>query len=301
MAKETERKNKVRKMYKELNCIRVKCKRIKFTALVDSGSNVSIITYDVVKKLGLVDEIIEESLTAKSWNNGVGKFRGRITLTITLGSASFVHEFLVADQLSTQTHALLGLDFLYPSETHIKYAKDGVTLCIKGGKIKIPIVKTSTQIIKANVVNSINNNVEEKEVLKTIYICEDDMKSIVKSDEVRRVEPYMSVVLKTILTGKDLPKQISIENSNYDGWLIEPQLVTVGERFAKKGSKHAKICRNNNKLCLDTCPTKNYKFAYVMVFNATNKPILIKRNEKLATFENQYENEEVREIFTKKK
>ena len=127
--------------YKELTCVKLTTNEIKYTSLVDGGSNCSVITKGLVEGLGLTSRLVEKRIIAKSWNNEKTQFIGRIKLQFEIGGQVFKQRMLVAESLATGTSCILGLDWLVKSKTLIQYSPEKVTMSIDNGRIELPLVR----------------------------------------------------------------------------------------------------------------------------------------------------------------
>ena len=90
-------------------------------ALIDGGSQASLITEEFVDKLGLTKRIKPMNIPAKSWANECLYFMGTIKLEFQLAGQTFKHNFYTCTHLATKTQMLLGLDWLKRANISIEY------------------------------------------------------------------------------------------------------------------------------------------------------------------------------------
>ena len=263
-----------------LTCIKVNHKVLNFVALVDGGSNVSCISLGLVKALGLSKFIHYEKILAKSWNSEHCTFLGKVKINFAIGPIEFKHQFLVARKLATGTPALLGLDWLVSAEAEVKYKPNDVKLTIKGDKINIPLVKTSTKVFRRpNIYNIYVGKTPSKE---------EKVSFVSKCIDLKKVQPYMGQTVKLALPEFQWPKVAHIEYCEpRDGMIFESQVVTVKRNNPSAKAKHTNHC--NKGQCVDYCPTKPFHYAYAIVYNSTPNTIYLTPNCKLAIVEPQWE------------
>ena len=257
--------------YKELTCVRISTNKIEYVALIDGGSNCSTITEGLVKALGYKKLIKYERIKARSWNDTETYFKGRIQLECHIGDVSFKQEFLVAEKMATGTPALLGMDFLRANNANIDYKPEEVSFLINNAKI--PLTKASTKFYSTNLLKIYTAKIENETL-------------IAKACEYRKIEPYMSVVVRITLPDNDWPEQVCLEHHEIKpGLLVESQMVTVRRHGPTPKSKCLKRCQ---KQCASSCPTKSYWHAQAMVFNSTDKTLYVVPESNIATVEPQY-------------
>ena len=116
--------------YKELQVISARIGSQSTTALVDSGSNCSVITLSLVKAIKKDHEIRYEKIRGRTWNSNDATFLGKIRLDFHIGNIKFNTEFLVASRLECQTGMLLGGDFLRDASCTINFTPKKVTLFV---------------------------------------------------------------------------------------------------------------------------------------------------------------------------
>ena len=90
-------------------------------ALIDGGSQASLITEEFVDKLGLTPHIKIRNIPAKSWANECLYFTGTIKIEFQLARQMFRHNFYTCTHLATKTQMLLGLDWLKRANISIEY------------------------------------------------------------------------------------------------------------------------------------------------------------------------------------
>ena len=134
--------------YKELQVFEAKIDTQDTTALVDSGSNCSVITLSLVKAIKKESQIKYAKIRARTWNSTDATFLGRIRLNFHIGNIKFNTEFLVASKLECQTGLLLGNDFLRDAGCTLNFTPEKVTMFVKQGQIEIPLLYGRTKHTK---------------------------------------------------------------------------------------------------------------------------------------------------------
>ena len=272
-----------------LTHILVKTANIKYVTLIDSGANCSAVTEGLVKALKLTNKIHYKECQAKAWDGKQSPFLGTIQMDIEIGGFKFNQKFFVAKRLGTNTQCLLGTDWLRESNAGLKYSKKGVKMTIGEEKQQLTLVKTSTKCIANNMV-VIYDTVE-----KTKVEAKED--KVVKIAEVRTLDPYVSLAVKCTLEGDNLTgcavvEQLDIEKDIY----VESQLITIRKNTPKRKAKCLQRCNNTHA---SNCPTQAYYYAYIMIFNASDKSVLITEETTIGKFELVKEAEEDIEISEK--
>ena len=269
---------------KKLSCITLSHGATSFVALLDSGSNCNIVGMPLLEKLKLTDQVIYKKYPVSSFTGEITTFIGIIYFTFSIGSQHYRQKFYVQDRLSTNTDALLGTIFLSAAGVEIKYDKTGREISIKG--FPVEIVEQQKRIS------------QDGKVLLVTYVATDDQNSvrkIAKSCDYKRIDPLTAVVVKASLPGSNYPEQVStnrVENSG--GILVESQLITTRRHEPRPGAKCNLDCTQQN--CAHNCPRVHYWFAYMLVHNATNRPIYLRPGQGLAEIECQYENKSLAKI-----
>ena len=138
-------------------------------------------------------------------------------------------------------------------------------------KQEIQLVNKTTKSIRNNMVKVYDTKTIEEE------------KREVKMAEVRTIDPYVSQAVKCTLTGKDLTGYAMVEQLDRDKEVyVETQLVTIRKYKPKAKAKCLQKCSDSHA---SNCPTQEYYYAYVMVFNARNKPVLITQEMVVGKYE----------------
>ena len=148
--------------YKELQVILARVGSRSTTALVDSGSNCSVITLGLVKAIKKELQIKYAEIRARTWNSRDATFLGRIRLNFHIGNIKFNTEFLVASKLECQTGLLLGNDFLRDAGCTINFTPEKVTMFVNQGQVEIPLLYGRTKQTKSNVLHIYNTVAEKK-------------------------------------------------------------------------------------------------------------------------------------------
>ena len=273
--------------YTPLTCVKCDHVSFSFVSLLDGGANVSVVTLGLVKALGLRKHIRWKEIIGSSWNDTECTFRGTVYLTFRVAGRQFTHEFLVADKLATRTPALLGKDFLQKSEATLQYTPDTVKVTLKNGKKEVPLVKASEKIVTLNVVKA--NEVEKTKFVKSTFIGteKEKKKPVIQSCEAKKIEPVFGSVIRVSLgqlPDRDWPQTAHVDYGEPGpGLVVEAQLVTVKKHQATTRSKHTRHCRPNS--CVSFCPTKDYAYTHVYVFNGANETAYISPELKLGMVE----------------
>ena len=233
---------------RELTCIELKTGKIAYTALVDGGSNCSIISRSVINRLLLTDQIIPTRQPVRSFTGELSHFEGHITIGFRIGNNYFKHKFQIQPDLNTGTDALLGVDFLNQAEVSVHYGHHGQEMIIRS-KV-IPIVEQQKRIYR-------NNNILVTYTARKVKENSKPENKIAKSCEYRRVDPYTSVVIRVTLPGSNWPEQVTVEQSELNkGWLVEAQLVTTRRHEPNSKAKCKAGCLKTQ--CVADCPTVHF-------------------------------------------
>ena len=98
--------------------------------------------------------------------------------------------------------------------------------------------------------------------------------------EHKRINPYVSAVVKVTISGENVPEHITLEHRELQpGLVVNPQVVTPIRNKPKPNAKCRKECED---ICSRFCPTKSYLYCWVCVYNATDKILLITTEKKIA-------------------
>ena len=274
-----ERPHKVSPM--QLTCITLSHYRTQFVALIDSGSNCSIVDKSLLDRLNLTKDIVYETQPVRAFTGDISQFIGYIWMDFSIGSRQFRHKFQIQEELRTNTDCLLGSEFLSFAQVTLNYSKDGRELLVQGHRI--PIVEQQKRICK------------KTNTLRVTYTVQEDarpVRKIAKSCENRRIDPGTSMVIKTTLLGGNYPAQIIAESSDIQkGFLVETQLLTTRYHDPPRWAKCKSQCTKDK--CLDFCPTAHYWFSYILIYNPTNRPVYVQPGQGVAEIECQYENEKL--------
>ena len=111
--------------------------------------------------------------------------------------------------------------------------------------------------------------------------------------EYKRINPYVSAVVKVTITGENIPENITLEHRELrPGLVVDPQVVTPIRHKPRPNAKCGKDCE---MICSRFCATKDYLYCWVCVYNATDKIVMITPEKKIAQGEAIYINEEIAE------
>ena len=160
-------------------------------ALIDGGSQASLITEEFVDKLGLTPRIKTRNIPAKSWANECLYFTGTIKIEFQLAGQKFRHNFYTCTHLATKTHMLLGLDWLKRANISIEYRCDKVNIYMN--QLLIPLFDTGKQLL----VNTLNVPVYALQTVPELPKCKLDIAILIPANQCK--------VLKVILP--DIPCQ----------------------------------------------------------------------------------------------
>ena len=130
---------------RDLTCVEVKSRVtsrddvvINFRALIDSGADVSLISGNIVRKLGLEDQIVTRKRYIRSVTGEEFTLSGEVSIDISIGPHEFTHIFLVQEpHLQTETGALLGTDFMNLASVRLDFSPLGVKMFIKDQPVPI--------------------------------------------------------------------------------------------------------------------------------------------------------------------
>ena len=253
------------------------------TALLDSGANTCIISNDVVKQLGLSDQVIKQTAVVHAFTGAKSEFKGKISLKFNIGPHVFQHMFqVIEDNLATGTDCLLGIDFLNSAEIVMHFKPEGPDLAI-GGK-QIPVKERLRRRRKngCDLVNYAARPTEEPLICPTMYA---------KSSEFKLINPCTAQVIRVILPGNDWPEFATLRRTKTDKILIEEQLITVRKHVPSNKVKCRALC--SDKKCVVGCPTVHFRYALALVYNPSSRPIYLNVGENIGEVEPQYMNEEL--------
>ena len=106
--------------YKDLIFFNTSVGDYPITVMVDSGSSVSTIRYDLVQELNLpISSYTDVPITA--FNGGLVPIAEQVSATIRFNSSLLTHTFLVFGNSAVQS--LIGIDFLRQHQIDIRYSK----------------------------------------------------------------------------------------------------------------------------------------------------------------------------------
>ena len=269
----------------QLTCIELSKNNIDFVALLDGGSNCSIIGIPLIEKLGLTDQIVKVERPVLSFTGQVSKFIGHIYMSFYIGNKSFRNKFHIKPEMGTNSDVLLGTDFLSSSNVTIEYGQNGREITIQGKTI--PLTEQCKRIC------SVNNTVT------TTYAPADKPPTVIekaKSCDYRRIDPWTGVVIRAALPGRNYPEHITAERSNDRGLIVEAQLLTTRQNEPSARAKCKNTCTSDK--CDFSCPTQDYYYAYILIHNTSKELVYLKPGQTVAEIERQYENVELKQMLT---
>ena len=260
-----------KKRFVPLTYIKVRTDGTKYTTIIDSGANCSCVTEGLVKALGKQRKIEYKECAAKAWNGTLSQFVGTILMNINIGKERFKQQFYVAKKLGTGTQCLLGADWLRKSRTKLDFSPEGVKMYIGENQHEVQLVERTTKCIANNMIKVYDTKETKKE------------KREVKMAEVRTLDPYVSQAVKCTLTGKDLTEHAVVEQLDISKEIyVESQLITVRKHTPKAKAQCLQRCNSSHA---SNCPTQEYHYAYVMIFNASNRPVLMTEENVIGKYE----------------
>ena len=276
---------------RDLTCVEVKSRVtsrddvvINFRALIDSGADVSLISGNIVRKLGLEDQIVTRKRYIRSVTGEEFTLSGEVSIDISIGPHEFTHIFLVQEpHLQTETGALLGTDFMNLASVRLDFSPLGVKMFIKDQPV--PIVEKQRRLRRPgkNIITYTIQATGEKEEPPVQYV---------KSAEYRKINPWTAVVTRVILPDGQWPEHITLEKLNTEkGYIVEDQLVTTKKYIPSPKAKCHNSCTNLQHV--PDCPTVHKFYAFALVFNSLNYPIYLSPGETVATVEPQYHSPEL--------
>ncbi len=112
------------------NClIMCKSQAVQFPAMIDSGSQRSLIKNSLFQKLKIKINPPKNGEPPFLYNASDGKMPviGVATIDLNISGLHFIHNFIVMEELSLQ--CILGRDFMALSDCDLKYSNNTVTLC----------------------------------------------------------------------------------------------------------------------------------------------------------------------------
>ena len=119
-------------------------------ALIDSGSAVSILSTEFVRKCDIdLNSLKKNSQTLSAANGSTIVVHGEITISFELDNETITYDFIVAD--IDEVTAILGNDFLEEFDVQLKFGK----ALMKIGKHKIKLIRhESSKIARIRLVNT---------------------------------------------------------------------------------------------------------------------------------------------------
>ena len=99
-------------------------------AMLDSGSQVSLITEEAARRAGLGKHITYQNYPAKSWADEGLSFSGTLWVKLRIGRFIFRHRFYTCKRLQTQTDMILGMDWLIASRTTMHFSPEQVKILV---------------------------------------------------------------------------------------------------------------------------------------------------------------------------
>ena len=115
-----------------------------FKALIDGGSQVSLVTEGVLEKTRQQKYWKKMKIPAASWANEQLAFSGMVKLSFRLAETQHQVQFFSCEQLATKTDIILGLDWLKQANVTLSYSPDVVKLFL--GQTQIPLTPSGQQI-----------------------------------------------------------------------------------------------------------------------------------------------------------
>lgn len=121
---------------------------VRVPAIVDTGSQISVLSYSFVKELGL-----EERINVRNAPRFTGsdlqshRAKGTLTLTMSLGKLRVRTVFTIVDGPSSSFKVLIGQDILGP--TYATCCNDSMEVRFKvpdGSHVRCPFVKVSKNV-----------------------------------------------------------------------------------------------------------------------------------------------------------
>ena len=283
---------------RELACIEMGAQRknsdeiVQFTGLLDSGANASLISENLIRDLGYLNEIkTMQAVHLHAFDGNSTPVNKFIELPFSIGPLQFNHRFFVqSPSLCTNTEALLGIEFLNKYNFVMEFSPKGPTLSLN--QQKIPIVEKH----KRRLDNGSN--------LKTYAICEkaeseDCPLLYAKAAEYKKVNPLTATVCRVILPqGINWPEHAVLERTDHTmGYVVEEQLVTIRTSVPSKRAKCKPECSGSKHEY--NCGTIFQNYALILVFNTSNNTIYLTPGENVAKVEPQYANQELTDAVNK--
>ena len=114
-----------------------------FKALLDSGSQCSLITESAVRKAGMIDKLLKRSIPAASWANEKLEFTGQVTLPLNIAECEHEVSFYTCVHLATRTDLILGLDWLKQNCATMTYLPGKVRFFLEG--VEIPLIESGQE------------------------------------------------------------------------------------------------------------------------------------------------------------
>ena len=252
----------------ELSCVRAETGHQSYMCLIDSGANVSCIEIGLIKKLGLEALLLRKAVKAQSWDGNTTQFIGTFVLDLEIGGERFAQTVYVANRLGSGTEVILGMDFLKNARADLEFRKEGVRLSIYEGKKFIHLTNPRKKQRYTNTLTVYDAAYAEKKI------------PVAWAMEHRRINPYISSMVKVTIAGENIPDHITLEHREIKpGLVVDPQVVTPIKNKPKPNAKCRKDC---GVVCARFCPRKEYLYCWVYVYNATDKILLVTPETKIA-------------------
>ena len=152
-----------------------------FRALIDSGSQVNLVSEGALSQTNLLSAMKRKNIPAASWACDNLAFTGTITLPLTLADTDYKIKAYTCEHLATNTDLILGLEFLQQNQVALAFDPEGVRLWVKDQEVNLtPTGKVIDHLQKQlQVYNTeTNNNKLEAVVAKRVKIPSQCCKSI---------------------------------------------------------------------------------------------------------------------------
>ena len=251
----------------------------KVPALVDTGSELSILDNSLVEKLGLTEKVVTEvGYTVKgAFDQQASEPAGEVDIPFTIGTSRFCHPFTVT-QMSNPKIVILGLDFFEKNSYHLSYQNGQACLTINNKKI--PVVPRY----------SVNHSARVEAIhLKPI---DPSLPAPPSPDNEARVFRKITILPHaTALVKMHLPKSapddgsilVEMMNTAPSGTFFPDVKAKVlhGSGHAKHGRSCLESGEGSSSGCIGCA---DYKFVVIRVRNTSGSAVILPQNCRIATF-----------------
>lgn len=123
--------------------------------LIDTGAGVSLLSKEVWGRLNRTEEMLRPVVSQRIVRvDGIPiKIEGSVSVPVTIGNATFNHDFIVANEITTE--AILGLDFLEAKKCMLDLACGKLQIADQSVTLTARPTQSSSQCAKVTVLKKI--------------------------------------------------------------------------------------------------------------------------------------------------